>query len=139
MSDNIKSFLGTGWSFPPQFLDSTQGIKMSSDEEDIAESIYILLTTMPGERIMNPEYGCDLHSQVFRNIDPNTLTTIQDLIATAILYFEPRVRLESVDFDLSGQLEGRMNISITYEIKGVNSRRNMVYPFYMIEGTDVEQ
>ena len=139
MSDNkeIKSFLGTGWSFPPQFLDSTQGIRMSSDEEDIAESIYILLTTIPGERIMMPEYGCDLHSQVFKNIDPNTLTTMEDLIATAILYFEPRVRLESIDFDTSEQMEGKLSISITYEIKGVNSRRNMVYPFYMIEGTDL--
>lgn len=137
MSDNIKSFLGTGWSFPPQFLDSTQGIKMSSDEEDISESIYILLTTIPGERIMNPEYGCNLHSQAFRNIDPNTLTTIEDLISTAILYFEPRVRLESVDFNLSDQMNGRLDISITYEIKGVNSRKNLVYPFYMIEATDI--
>lgn len=137
MSDNIKSFLGTGWSFPPQFLDSTQGIKMSSDEEDISESIYILLTTIPGERIMNPEYGCNLHSQAFRNIDPNTLTTIEDLISTAILYFEPRVRLESVDFNLSEQMNGRLDISITYEIKGVNSRRNLVFPYYMIEATDI--
>ena len=137
MSDNIKSFLGTGWSFPPQFLDTTQGIKMSSDDEDIAESIYILLTTIPGERIMNPEYGCDLHSQVFRNIDPNTLTTIEDLIATAILYFEPRIRLEKVSFDMAEQMEGRLNISLTYEDKGINSRKNMVYPFYLIEGTDL--
>ena len=137
MSDNIKSFLGTGWSFPPQFLDSTQGIRMSSDEEDIAEALYILLTTIPGERIMNPEYGCNLHSQVFRNIDPNTLTTIEDMISTAILYFEPRVRLESVDFDLSDQMNGRVNIQINYVVKGVNSRQNLVYPFYMIEATDI--
>lgn len=137
MADNIKSFLGTGWSFPPQFLDSTSGIKMTSNEDDIAESIYILLTTIPGERIMNPEYGCDLHSQVFQNINASTLTTIEDLISTAILYFEPRVRVENIYIDASNQLEGRLDVNITYVVKGVNSRRNMVYPFYLIEGTDL--
>lgn len=135
--DNQKSFLGSGWSFPPRFLKNTQGIEMSHDDDDIAESIYILLSTMPGERLMNPDYGCDIHSQVFQNINNTTKTIIEDLIATAILYHEPRVRLISVDVDDSGQLSGRVNVSISYEVKGVNSRRNMVYPFYLAEGTDL--
>lgn len=135
--NNRNSFLGTGWSFPPQFLDSTQGIKMSSDDDDIAESIYILLSTTPGERIMNPEYGCDLHSQVFNNINTTTKTIIEDLISTAILYFEPRISLISIDIDDSGQSEGRLDIHLSYEVKGINSRKNMVYPFYLVEGTDL--
>ncbi len=135
--ENQKSFLGTGWSFPPRFLDSDQGIQMSKDDEDIAESLYILLSTLPGERIMNPEYGCDLHSQVFQNINNSTKVIIEDLIATAILYFEPRVRLISVNVDDKGQMSGHVNVSITYEVKGVNSRKNMVYPFYLAEGTDL--
>jgi phage baseplate assembly protein W len=135
--ENKKSFLGTGWSFPPRFLDSDQGIQMSQDDDDIAESLYILLSTLPGERIMNPEYGCDLHSQVFQNINNSTKVIIEDLIATAILYFEPRVRLISVNVDDKGQMSGMVNVSITYEVKGVNSRRNMVYPFYLAEGTDL--
>lgn len=135
--DNQKSFLGTGWSFPPRFLDSDNGIQMSKDDDDIAESLYILLSTIPGERIMNPEYGCDLQSQVFQNINNSTKVIIEDLIATAILYFEPRVRLIAVNVDESGQMSGMVNVSITYEVKGVNSRRNMVYPFYLAEGTDL--
>lgn len=135
--DNQKSFLGSGWSFPPRFLDSSQGIEMSKDDDDIAESLYILLSTLPGERLMNPEYGCDLHSQVFQNINNSTKVIIEDLIATAILYFEPRVRLISVDVDDRGQMHGMITVSITYEVKGVNSRRNMVYPFYLAEGTDL--
>jgi phage baseplate assembly protein W len=86
---------------------------------------------------MNPEYGCDLHSQVFQNINNSTKVIIEDLIATAILYFEPRVRLISVNVDDKGQMSGMINVSITYEVKGVNSRRNMVYPFYLAEGTDL--
>jgi len=135
--DNQKSFLGTGWSFPPRFLESEQGIEMSRDDDDIAESLHILLSTIPGERLMNPEYGCDLQSQVFQNINNSTKVIIEDLIATAILYFEPRVRLIAVDVDDRGQVSGVVSVSITYEVKGVNSRRNMVYPFYLAEGTDL--
>ena len=135
--DNQKSFLGSGWSFPPRFLDSTQGIAMSHDDNDIAESLYILLSTLPGERIMNPEYGCDLHSQVFQTISASTRVIIEDLIATAILYFEPRIRLISIKVDESRQVNGRINVSILYEVKGVNSRKNMVYPFYLAEGTEL--
>jgi phage baseplate assembly protein W len=132
-----KSFLGTGWSFPPQFLDTTEGIKMSHDDEDIAESIYILLTTLPGERIMMPDFGCDLHSQVYKNINRTTLTTIEDMILTAIQKFEPRVDVDNIFIDTSQQIDGKLSINITYIIKGVNSRKNLVYPFYLIEGTDV--
>ncbi len=135
--ENNKSFLGTGWSFPPRFLKSQNGIEMSKDDDDISESLYILLSTLPGERLMNPEYGCDLHSQVFNNINTTTKVIIEDLIATAILYFEPRVRLIEVDVSEQGQLDGIVNVRITYEVKGINSRRNMVYPFYLAEGTDL--
>lgn len=137
MVNKPKSFLGTGWAFPPQFLDSLGGVKMSNDDEDIRESLYILLTTTPGERLMNPAYGCDLHSQVFQTLTANTLTIIEDMIATAILLFEPRVRVEAINMDTSMQLEGRLNIEIVYEVKGVNSRRNLVYPFYLAEANDM--
>ena len=135
--ENKKSFLGSGWSFPPRFLESSQGIEMSKDDDDIAESLYILLSTLPGERIMNPEYGCDLQSQMFQSINISTKVVIEDLIATAILYFEPRVRLIAVDVEEKDQVSGIINVHITYEVKGVNSRKNMVFPFYLAEGTDI--
>ncbi|MFK7798812.1 MAG: GPW/gp25 family protein [Aureispira sp.] len=136
MAEN-KSFLGSGWSFPPRFLESTEGLELSHDDRDIAESIFILLTTTPGERVMNPRYGCDLHSMVFANMGNTTKTIIEDKIATAILYFEPRIDLNEIKIDSSDYLEGKLNINITYQIKGTNSRKNMVYPFYLTEGTDV--
>lgn len=132
-----KSFLGSGWSFPPRFLDSSEGLEMSHDERDIAESLFILLSTTPGERVMNPKYGCDLQRMVYANISNSTKTLIQDMITTSILYFEPRIDVLSIDIEDKGQLEGKLEINIFYEIKGTNSRRNMVYPFYLTEGTDV--
>ena len=136
MAEN-KSFLGSGWSFPPRFMESTDGLELSNDDIDIAESIFILLSTLPGERVMNPTYGCDLHSMVFSSISTSSKVRIQDLISTAILYHEPRVNLIAVNIDDSEQMEGKLNIGIVYEVKGINSRKNMVYPFYLTEGTDV--
>jgi len=136
MAEN-KSFLGSGWSFPPRFLDSTEGLELSHDDRDIAESIYILLSTTPGERVMNPGYGCNLHSMVFSSVTTSMKTRMEDLISTAILYYEPRINLVAINIDDKDQLEGKLEINIVYDIKGTNSRKNMVYPFYLTEGTDI--
>ena len=135
--DQNKSFLGSGWSFPPRFAHNKEGLELSTDEDDIAESIMILLSTTPGERVMNPKYGCDIHSIVFRSIGGNTQAEIREMISKAILYFEPRVKLIGVTIDVIDVLNGHININIAYEIRGTNSRKNMVYPFYLTEGTDV--
>jgi len=63
-----KSFLGTGWGFPPEFNELTLSVNMVSEEEDIRQSLFILLSTTPGERPLNPAYGCDLQSLVFEKI-----------------------------------------------------------------------
>jgi phage baseplate assembly protein W len=136
MAEN-KSFLGSGWSFPPRFMESTDGLEISHNDTDIAESIFILLSTTPGERVMHPKYGCDLQRMVFASITTSTKTKIEDMIVTAILYFEPRVKVVAVNIDDSDQMNGKLSISIIYEIKGTNSRKNMVYPFYLTEGTEV--
>lgn len=139
MAENTQknSFLGRGWSFPPQFGENTQGLRLSEDDEDIREALFILLSTLPGERLMNPDYGCDLHGQVFQTITNSSKTIIRDLISTAIIQHEPRVIIQSIDIDDSDQMNGRIDISISYEVKGINSRRNMVYPFYLVEGTEI--
>ena len=136
MAEN-KSFLGSGWSFPPRFLESTEGLEISHNEQDIAESIFILLSTTPGERVMNPEYGCDLQSMVFTSMNLSNQTRIEDMINTAIMYFEPRVNVVSISVKSPDKLLGKLDVSITYEIKGTNSRKNMVYPFYLSEGTHI--
>ena len=134
-----KSFLGTGWAFPPQFTQKGS-VKCVTAEDDIRESISILLSTHPGERIMQPTYGCGLKSQVFEEIDESAVTVIIDLIRRAILFFEPRVSVEKIDVDTENkedQLNGLIKIHITYIIRSTNNRHNIVYPFYFIEGTNV--
>ncbi len=139
MTDIDKSFLGTGWSFPPEFHKHANaiGVKMVAEEEDIGESLRILLSTVPGERIMQPGYGCGLHAMVFETINESTITELKDIIERAVLFFEPRITLESVDIDTDESLQGRLKIQLNYTVRKTNTRSNIVYPFYYLEGSQV--
>jgi phage baseplate assembly protein W len=133
-----KTFLGTGWSFPPVFDKKMKQIHMVSDEEDIAQSLHLLLSTTPGERLMQPEYGCDLFAQAFTTINATNLAIIRDMVSMAILRYEPRITLESIDFDIEDSQNGYLGIHLTYTIRKINVRTNIVFPYYYIEGTDIE-
>ena len=124
------SFLGTGWSFPPSFDQNTRTVQMVTDEEDIAQSLRILLSTRPGERVMLPGFGCNLDVLLFEPVTTTLAAYIKDLVETAILYFEPRIDLERVDIREVNPLEGLIILDIDYSIRVNNSRFNMVIPFY---------
>ncbi len=138
-TDIDKKFLGVGWSFPPEFhkQDGLTDVKMVAEEEDIQESLTILLSTRPGERIMQPGYGCGLHSMVFETISQSTITEIRDVIERAILFYEPRITLEIVEVGVENVYDGRIDIQLNYTIRKTNTRSNVVYPFYFIEGSHV--
>jgi hypothetical protein len=130
-------FLGRGWSFPPTFDRNVPGVEMLEEEKDIASSLEILLGTLQGERVMLPRYGCNLDELLFENLDTRMKTLMADKVESAILYHEPRVELEKVFLDDSAKLEGVVLISINYRVKTTNSRFNLVFPYYMQEGTDI--
>ncbi|MFD2567834.1 GPW/gp25 family protein [Pseudotenacibaculum haliotis] len=130
-------FLGTGWGFPPEFQIKQKCIKMLSDEEDIESSLSILLSTRLGERVMVPDYGCNLDELLFEGLNRTLITYVVELIETAILYHEPRIDVIKIDISETEPLEGKLIIEIDYRIRATNSRRNMVFPFYKEEGTDL--
>jgi len=132
-----KSFLGSGWSFPPTFSDKTKGVEMVSDEEDIGQSLQILLSTQLGERIMMPKYGCDLSTMTFETMTTSFRTYVKDLIRTAILYHEPRIQVEEILLQSENSSEGLIIITIQYLVRITNTRSNLVYPFYINEATDL--
>lgn len=132
-----QSFLGIGWSFPPSFSKGPQTVVMVSDEEDIRQSLAILLTTSIGERFLRPTYGCDLKRYLFEPLDEGLVAYIRDLVDNAILYHEPRIKL--TDLTLTQQAnEGTLLIELEYLVRSTNSRQNFVFPFYKDEGTDVK-
>lgn len=133
MSDN--TFLGRGWSFPPHF--TSQGLVIVAAEEDIRESLLILLSTRPGERVMQPTYGCDLHGQVFATLDEGSFAAMRDRVEKAILLFEPRVIVDQVEVRPEDEYEGHLQIHVYYRVRATNNRYNLVYPFYFNEASNI--
>ncbi|MDD5033799.1 MAG: GPW/gp25 family protein [Methylococcaceae bacterium] len=134
-----NSFLGRGWSFPPTFEAASGELMMVEAEEDIRQSLAILISTVPGERIMLPQYGCALHSLIFESIDNTLLTEIKTVLADAILYFEPRIRVETIKITTDRMADGLLVIAIEYTVVQTNTRSNMVFPFYLAEGTNAQR
>jgi uncharacterized protein len=125
-----KDIIGRGWSFPPTFTKDGIGgsLEMTEGKEDIDNSLHILLNTAFGERVMRPEYGCDLRRFLFDPVNANMEAYVKKIVEEAILYFEPRIRPENVVLDVT---DGLMEINVIYTIKTTNSRSNYVYPFYL--------
>jgi len=109
-------------------------VAMVADEADIAASLRVLLATRPGERVMRPDFGCNLDDLLFESLDTTLKTLMADRIITAILYHEPRIEVLSVTLDDSRKLEGVIDIEVAFVIRATNSRRNLVFPFYRTEG-----
>jgi Bacteriophage baseplate protein W len=128
-------FLGRGWSFPPRFDALTGRLIPVAAEEDIVESLRILFLTRPGERVMHPGYGCTLQDLVFEPMDPETEAAIELAISRAVMFHEPRITVERVLVRTDEWLNGRLTILLEYRVRATNTRNNVVFPFYLAEGT----
>ncbi len=138
-NDAYTSFLGKGWSFPPEFVPETGEVQMTDDEEDIRASLEILMGTAAGERFMNPKYGLDLHETLFEPMGTTTKTLLKDRVKYAILIYEPRIALLSLELDSSAEPEGQISIILEYAIRSTNSRYNLVYPFYTTDSNELRK
>ncbi len=136
MAEKRKTFLGTGWGFPPTFDRHNKSVEMVSNEDDIYQSLEILLSTGLGERVMQPEYGSDLSKLIFEPIDVTFESLIKDRISDAILYHEPRITVDNIELERK-ETEGLINISIDFTVRTTNSRSNIVFPFYLNEATNI--
>ncbi len=138
MSTNRK-FTGIGWSFPPTFKKTAKEVIMASDVEDIEQSLTILLGTIKGERVMHPSYGCNLDEMLFESYNLTIKNYLIDLVKTAILFYEPRIEPTKIGINESFIHEGKVLIEIEYLVRSTNSRFNMVYPYYINEGIEIQQ
>jgi len=138
MNTSFNSFLGTGWSFPPTFDHESGQVDLVSDVEDINQSLNILLSTSLGERVMQPDYGCNLNDYMFESLNNSLIGIIKHHVENAILFYEPRIVAENVDVtaaDSTDLIEGRFTITVEYVIPETNSRFNYVYDYYLNEAT----
>ena len=132
-----NTFLGTGWSFPPYFIKETNSAAMTVGEANIRENLNLLFDTKIGERIMEFDYGTNLHALIFESNTEDLAPQIVDTVSNAILNYEPRIVLEEVKVVDNDVLNGRIDISVHYRVIGTNTRHNLVYPFYLSEGTNL--
>ena len=137
MNQEEKTFLGNGWSFPPVFGRINNSVQMVPGLIDIEESIKIILGTAPGERIMHPEFGCHIKRLVFEKLDSHLVAEINDVIAHALLKFEPRIKFLKAEVIKKNEIEGIIDLQIDFSVVITNTRHNIVYPFYLSEGTNI--
>lgn len=133
---DTASFLGRGWSFPVRFDSSLSSLEMVEMDQDVRESLIVLLSTHPGERITNPDFGCPVRDVLYGTISPTTITILQDIIRRSVENYEARIELHDVVITFD-EIEGVIFVHLDYTIRRVNMRTNIVYPFYKIEGTEI--
>jgi phage baseplate assembly protein W len=130
---DARAVLGRGWGFPVQLDDKEGTIRLSEYDQDIRESIWIILSTAKGERVMRPDFGCGIHDLVFEVINTGSLAEIEDMVRQALAVFEARIDVMQVKALTGGGFDGQLRISIDYVIRGTNNQLNLVYPFYIKE------
>lgn len=135
MARDDPGFLGQGWAFPPAFEPASGAAAMVSAADDINQSLRILFETRPGERVMHPTFGCRIHDHVFDPMNAPTMRGMESAIARAILFFEPRITVDRLSVTVADAAAGRLQISLIYTIRQTNARSNVVFPFYINEGT----
>jgi phage baseplate assembly protein W len=136
-ADDMGSFLGSGWSFPPEFPREASEVRMSHDDQDVAESLRILFGTALGERFLVTRYGLDMRTILFDPLSTTMRTFLKERIATSILVYEPRIRVLALEVSSPDPNDGRLLVSLEYEIRATNSRYNLVFPFYRGDANEV--
>jgi uncharacterized protein len=134
VTDNVnENMLGNGWSFPLR-MDGRGGISLSRSENDIEESIRIIIGTAKGERHMRPNFGCDIHTLIFAPNNATTWGLASHYVQDALGWWEPRIEVMEIDTKPDSNDTSILLINITYRIKETNDPRNIVFPFYLIPG-----
>lgn len=124
-----KSFLGVGWAFPVD-VDGQGALALAEYEESVRQSIWIILATAKGERVMRPDFGCGIHDLVFGVNSAATAGQVAQAVRTALLLFEPRLDVVEIAVQPAGGGEVLL-INIDYRVRATNNAFNLVYPFYL--------
>lgn len=132
----LKNFLGRGFNFPMK-LDRNGGVAMSSFEENVEQSIRIIIGTAQGERQMRPSFGCRIHDLLFAPANITTCTRAALHVKESLVLHEPRVKHIEVRCDLDTHRDNCLNVHISYTVRASNNHFNMVYPFYLRREEDL--
>ena len=128
-----SDFLGVGWAFPIG-VDARGRIGLARQVTDIEQAIMMILLTPKGQRVMRPEFGCQIHDLIFAPNDANTWGMAEYYVEEALRFWEPRIEVLSVTARPSEGNNERMDVHVDYRVKATLDKRTLVYPFYRIPG-----
>lgn len=131
-----QKFLGRGWGFPVVFENQGRAVRMAEAEEDIRQSLGILLSTRLGERVLRPTFGWKRGALLFEPLSTSFAAYLSREVETAILFYEPRIELNRVNFDIPPGQPGLIEIRLDYTVRTTNTRTNLVYPYYLDEANN---
>jgi phage baseplate assembly protein W len=126
------AFLGVGWAFPPRLVDGD--VALAAYDDDVRQAVWLLLSTEPGERVMRPTYGAGLRVLAFEPLTTTTAALVRHRVETALVRWEPRIDLVDVSVT-AAPAAARLDIAVSYRVRTTNTAANLVYPFYLLEGT----
>ena len=132
--DPSKAFLGVGWAFPP-CVEKDGHVALAEYEEDIREAIRIILGTDPRERVMRPDFGAGLSDFVFEPLDATTMNLVKTRVGEALTAWEPRINVVAIDVSPDPTEYNKLLIAMTYQVRATNTQFNLVYPFFLQEGS----
>lgn len=127
---NERDFLGKGLRFPVS-VNLNGGVSSSQLEENVRQSIFIILGTAPGERLLRPDFGCRIHDLTFAPNNPITAARAEVYCEEAIYKYEPRIEKVNCYAGPNADEPNRLDVRIEYVIRGKNDERNLVFPFYL--------
>jgi uncharacterized protein len=133
-SPDIREYLGVGWKFPLQ-VTPTGGLARARYERSVEQSIYLIMSTAKGERVMLPEFGCGIHELVFAPNTPGTIGLVAQQVRRALVTWEPRIDVLDIVVDSPPEEPNLLLIKVNYQIRANNALGNLVYPFYLKEGS----
>lgn len=129
-----EGFLGRGFGFPVTAHFATGRFEESAGEEDIRQAIFLILSTRKGERVMRPEFGCDIYNFMFGTMDSTSIHLMEESVLEALIRWEPRIRDIEVTGSRAEDADGVIEFHIHYTVRSTNNVYNMVYPFFISEG-----
>ncbi|HEV8495428.1 MAG TPA: GPW/gp25 family protein [Gemmatimonadaceae bacterium] len=130
---DTREYLGVGWKFPLQVTPSG-AIAKARYEHRVEESVYLILATAKGERVMLPDFGCGIHELVFAPNTPSTIGLVAQQVRRALVDWEPRIDVLDIVVDSPEGEPNLLLIKVGYRIRANNALANLVYPFYLREG-----
>jgi phage baseplate assembly protein W len=128
-----KEFLGAGLAFPFE-IDSSGQMKLNSIEDHVRQSILLILETDKGERVMRPDFGAGIRQLVFSPMTAATAALVQHQVTDALVRYEPRIEVLSVDVSVDPRQQGVLLANIQYRVRRTDTTFNLVYPFYLEKG-----